>query len=442
MHHILHKPQHLARYFSVGLTALFLAACSTTGVPQVDSQPSSDFSRITSLDVAPGMTEAELEALYGGEVILMDAEEGFAVLGFTEKEGMLTTLSTDQNQDTFSSPELGAQGVRAWAGGVRAWAGGVRTWAGGVRAWAGGVRAWAGGAPTYTPLDNYPFWEKIGLYKAHTELAPRLGEGVVVAVIDTGVDLKHPVFAGRLVNGWDFIGNDALPQEEGVGISYGHGTAVAGVVLQVAPLAKIMPLRILNSDGSGDTDDLVLAIDWAIRHGADVINVSLGSSQGSRSVERVLEKAKNNRVAVVTSAGNSGDRNVTFPANSAVTGSSFSDTLISVGSVNAKDEKSSFSTYQKEKVEMAAPGESIFTAYPDARVTYSSGTSFAAPMVSGALALALGEPSLDKKVEELPKLVTEKVMDKLYDVGANHNYKDGLGKGRLDLVVFLNDVLK
>ena len=388
------------------------------------------------------MTEAELEALYGGEVILMDAEEGFAVLGFTDKEGMVTTLATDQNQDTFSSPELGAQGMRAWAGGMRAWAGGMRAWAGGMRAWAGGMRAWAGGTLTYTPLDNYPFWEQIGLYKAHTELAPHLGEGVIVAVIDTGVDLKHPVFTDRLVNGWDFIGNDALPQEEGVGQSYGHGTAVAGVVLQVAPLAKIMPLRILNSDGSGDTDDLVLAIDWAIEHGASIINVSLGSSEDSKPVEQVLNKARAKKVVVVTSAGNSGDKNVTFPASSAVNGGKFSDILISVGSVNAKDEKSSFSSYQKDQVETAAPGESIFTAYPDAQVTYASGTSFAAPMVSGALALALGEPNLDKKGEELPKIVTEKVMDRLYKIEANRDYKDGLGKGRLDLERFLTDALK
>ena len=440
MHYVLYKHRRFVRYFLLGMTALLLAACSMTQAPQAESQ--SEFSQITSIDIQPGTTQAELAATYGASVILMDAEEGFAVLGFSAKEGTLTTLSTDRNQDTFSSPELDAQGAKAWAGGAKAWAGGAKAWAGGAKAWAGGAKAWAGGVPTYTPLDNYRFWEQIGLYEAHTNLAPHLGEGVTVAVIDTGVDLKHPIFADRLVDGWDFIDNDDLPQEEGLGVNYGHGTAVAGIVLQVAPLAKIMPLRILDSDGAGDTDDLVLAINWALENGADVINVSLGSSENSKPVERILQKAKNREVAIVTSAGNSGDKNVTFPANSAVKGGKFSDTLISVGSVNDKDEKSSFSAYEKDKVEMAAPGESIFTAYPDGRVTYSNGTSFAAPMVSGALALALGEPNLDKKTKDLPKIVTEKVMDKLYKVEANRDYKDALGKGRLDLEKFLKDVLK
>ena len=424
------------------MAALFLTACNTVQAPQVN-QPANDFTYITSVDLEPGVTQSELEAIYGGEVVLFDAEEGFAVLGFTQEEGALTTLSTSRNQDTFNSPELGAQGARAWAGGARAWAGGARAWAGGARAWAGGARAWAGGEQTGTPLDNYQAWEQIGLYEAHTELAPNLGEGVTVAVIDTGIDLQHPAFEGRLVDGWDFVDNDALPQEEGAGVNYGHGTAVAGVVLQVAPLAKIMPLRILDADGSGDTDDLVLALDWAIEQGANVINVSLGSAEDSKPVERMLQKAKSHKVAVVASAGNSGDENVTFPANKAVKGGKFKKVLVSVGSVNADDEKSSFSTYAKDKVETAAPGEHVFTAYPDEHVIYWSGTSFAAPMVSGALALALGEPTLDKKVDELPELVAKKVMDDLYDIGANKGeVKDKLGKGRLDLREFLDDVLK
>ena len=156
-----------------------------------------------------------------------------------------------------------------------------------------------------------------------------------------------------------------------------------------------------------------------------------------------MEKAKTKGVAIVASSGNSGDRNVTFPASGALKDSKYKDALVSVGSVDADDEKSSFSTYQKDMVEMVAPGEFIFSAYPDNRVIYWSGTSFAAPMVSGALALALGEPNLDKAAKDLPKLVAEKVMDKLYKVGTNGAlYKDGLGRGRLDLKKFLNEVLK
>ena len=428
MHYVLYKHRRFVRYFLLSMTALLLAACSMTQTPQVESQ--SDFSHITTIDLEPGMTQAELEARYGGDTVLFDADEGFAVLGFRSADTDLSTLSlnTSSNQDTFGTPQLSALGASAWAGGASAWA--------------GGASAWAGGVQTGTPVDNYEAWEQIGLYEAHTKLAPRLGKDVIVAVIDTGIDLQHPVFTDRLVSGWDFVDNDALPQEEGTGANYGHGTAVAGVVLQVAPKAKIMPLRILDSDGMGDTDDLVLAIDRAINRGAKVINVSLGSSESSRAVKRMLNKARNRGVAIVSSAGNSGNKSVLFPAREAVNGSEYSQGLISVGSVNARDEKSDFSVYGKERVETVAPGELIFTAYPDERVIYWSGTSFAAPMVSGALALALGEPSLDKEVRELPELVTEKVMDKLYDVRANNgDVKDGLGKGRLDLREFLGDVL-
>ncbi|CAN5880858.1 hypothetical protein BH24DEI2_BH24DEI2_24950 [soil metagenome] len=359
-------------------------------------------------------------------------------------------LSLEQNQDAFALPELsselGAAGARAWAGGARAWAGGARAWAGGARAWAGGAATWDGSVPTepsFTPLNNARAGQQIGLFEAHTKLAPHLGDGVVVAVIDTGLDLAHPLFTDRLVPGWDFLDNDARPQDEGPGDNYGHGTAVAGVLLQVAPQAKIMPLRVLNADGQGDTDDLVLAINWAIEHGANLINLSLGATETSSAVGKVLAKAKNKGVAVIASSGNSGDRNVTFPAREAVKNGAYKDTLVSVGSVNAADEKSSFSTYQKDMVEIVAPGELIFTAYPNDRVIYWSGTSFAAPMVSGALALALGEPNLDKAPKDLPKLVVEKVMDDLYKVGTNGKlYKDGLCKGRLDLEKVLSDVLK
>ncbi len=445
LNHTGHQTKHRWLLFWL-LTLLVgaLSSCSLSSAPELNTNQ--DFASLTTVTVGSDTTPAELEALYGGSVVLFDAEAGFAVLGFADGMAGLTTLSLEQNQNAFALPELSAAGVRAWAGGVRAWAGGVRAWAGGVRAWAGGATAWDGSVPTqltFTPLDNARAWQQIGLLEAHTKLAPHLGNGVVVAVIDTGLDLAHPVFTDRLVPGWDFVDGDARPQDEGFGDGYGHGTAVAGIILQVAPLAKIMPLRVLGADGQGDTDNLALAINWAVDRGAKVVNVSLGAAETSAAVEKVLEKAKNKGVAVVASSGNSGDRSVTFPARGALKDTPYKDALVSVGSVNAVDEKSAFSTYQKDMVETVAPGEIVFTAYPNGQVAYVSGTSFAAPMVSGALALALGQPNLDKAPKDLPKLVGEKVMDKLYDVGMNEAlYKDGMGKGRLDLRQFLGDVLK
>ena len=453
MNYVVYKPQRFIRWFLLAVALLLLSACRTTQ-PPAQATNADTFDRIASVTVEPGLTKAEVAARYGGDVILFDDEEGFAVLGFNDSAAeptllSLSTLSFEDNVDTFLSPEVTSQGARAWAGGARAWAGGRSTWAGGARAWAGGRSTWAGGRSTWaggagegTPMDNYEAWEQIGLYEAHTTYAPLLGQDVVVAVIDSGLDLNHPVFEDRLVDGWDFLDNDAIPQDEGEGANYGHGTAVAGVILQVAPQAKIMPLRILDATGAGDTDDLVLAIDWAIEHGADIINMSLGSTEGSEAVEFVMKKAKDADIAMVASAGNTGDENVTFPAWGALTEGDYKDALVSVGSVNDVDEKSDFSTYHEDKLETVAPGEAIFTAYPDEQVIYWSGTSFAAPMVSGALALAMAEPTLDKPVKDLAKKVADKVSDDLYDIPYNKdNFDDALGKGRLDLIAFLDDVL-
>ncbi|MBV9959755.1 MAG: S8 family serine peptidase, partial [Acidobacteria bacterium] len=105
---------------------------------------------------------------------------------------------------------------------------------------------------------------------------------IVVAVLDTGIDLNHPAFAGRLVapsDMYDFVGNDPDPSEEGsaeIG-PYGHGTHVAGLIAMVAPDAKIMPLRVLGADGKGDFFRLAEAIKFALAHGANVINLSLST---------------------------------------------------------------------------------------------------------------------------------------------------------------------
>ena len=117
-------------------------------------------------------------------------------------------------------------------------------------------------------------------------LAPNLGEGVKVAVIDTGIDLDHPGFAGRLAPAgeWrDYVDGDDFPMDEPGGAGFGHGTAVAGIIVQVAPNATILPIRVLAPDGRGDVDDVVTAIDHAITVGAQVINLSLGHERGCAS---------------------------------------------------------------------------------------------------------------------------------------------------------------
>ncbi|MCA9836176.1 MAG: S8 family serine peptidase [Trueperaceae bacterium] len=358
-----------------------LSACSTSELPTQANEPSP--SHLTTVQISAADTRADVEARYGGSVLVFRPEAGFAILGLDQEEGELSTLATETSEDAFSSPEVSASGYSAWAGGFSAWAGG---WS----AWAGGWSAWAGGSGTSGPNENNNAWQQIKLKEAHA-VSRNFGDGVKVAVIDTGFDLDHPVLANHLAprSEWkDFIDNDDYPAEPNSGRGHGHGTAVAGIVLQVAPKATILPIRVLESDGTGDLDDVIAAIDYAISQGARVINLSLGTNQWSNSLYHMLYLAKQSKVYVVASAGNSG-QGLTYPGNM----SWYADThpyVASVGSVDANGVVSDFSSYQGHLYALA-PGEAIASAFPGKQRGAFRGTSFAAPMVSGALALAIGE---------------------------------------------------
>lgn len=344
----------------------------------------------------------------------------------------LRPMVVEQNKDQFSA---GGE-VTATMGGSRAlWAGGS------LLAWTGGSRAlWAGG--TYAPVpQNNDLWTTVHLQQAQT-LAPNLGAGVTVAVIDTGLDLVHPAFAGALSDPstWkDYVGGDTVPQDEGtLGTGgFGHGTNVAGIVLQIAPKAKIMPIRVLGSDGSGDVVNIANAITWAVSKGANVINLSLGASKDSKVIADAISAAAAKNVLVVSSAGNENLNKITYPAANSrkISG------LLSVGSVNPQDVKSSFSNYSKD-LELVAPGENVYAPAPGNLMAAWSGTSMAAPMASGALALALGQ-TLKVPVSSLSTTLMSSAVN-VYTNPLNSAYtKDAqLGSGRLDLSAFLTQSIK
>jgi thermitase len=281
--------------------------------------------------------------------------------------------------------------------------GSVRAWSGGYRAWSGGYRAWSGGTGSVDSsgavlVENTAIWNKLSLIVAHQVLAKKLGEDVVVAVIDTGIDHRHPIFANRLAprNTWyDFVSRDTNPQEVS-GAAYGHGTVVASIVLQVAPEAKVMPLRVLNGNGAGKVADVAAAIDWAAQRGAKVIQLSLGTESPSPEIEQAVDRAATRGIYVVASAGNS-NANPTYPAYTAMLATPTGDMGVGVGSVTINDVKSSFSNFAPENgpiedgLEMVSFGEDVYAAIPGSRIAAWDGTSMAAPMVAGALALAIAE---------------------------------------------------
>lgn len=369
----------LCKFGLILLLASFLAACGTTS-PIVSDD---DYEYVATVDIGADTTAEQIEAEYGGTVVMHEAEEGFAVLGFNQQEGALTTLTKSKNKQAYNATVLGNN----------AWASGHSAWAGGHSAWAGGFDAWAGGVSTRGNIsENKTAWNLIGLKNAH-QRADDLGEDIVVAVIDTGVDVNHTALKNNLVNKslWkDFVNNDSNPSESG-GKYYGHGTAVAGIILQIAPKAKIMPIRVLNGKGQGNLIDVAKGVKWALDNGADVINLSIGSRGSDKLLERYAELAKDKNVSLVVSAGNDGKKDqMTYPANRSTGASKMNTAVVSVGSVSGKGKRSSFSNYGRD-LELVAPGQNIVSAYPGNKKASFSGTSFAAPVVTGSIALGLSE---------------------------------------------------
>ncbi len=224
------------------------------------------------------------------------------------------------------------------------------------------------------------------------------GESVIVAVLDTGVDAAHPDLADSILpNGVNMleatfdvndVGNNLDDDGDGrTDEMVGHGTHIAGTVLQVAPGAMILPVVVLNSDGVGDAFTLAAGIVYAAEQGANVINLSLGSTFDSQTVRGAIDFAVSQGVVVVAAVGN-GDRETPaeFPAAD--------KDVISVAATTDAADKAAYSNFH-QTVEISAPGDNVASAYPDGLYTTASGTSMAVPIVAGSIALALEQqPSM------------------------------------------------
>ncbi|MBD0353673.1 MAG: S8 family serine peptidase [Rubrobacteraceae bacterium] len=229
------------------------------------------------------------------------------------------------------------------------------------------------------------------------------GKGSTVAVLDTGAQLKHPALQDNFKRdkgflGYDFVGDDTNPSEPRIeGGVVGHGTHVAGIVARVAPEAKIMPLRVLNAKGVGDVFTIAKAVSYAQRHGAHAINLSLGSSNRSETLQEIIGKAIDKGVVVVAAAGNSNNEKPHYPAagNRGVNleeplSRPSTAGLLAVTSLDSsidRDGKRSWFANFGTWVTIAAPGQKIRSAFPPDQYANWSGTSMATPFVSGQAAL-------------------------------------------------------
>ena len=230
---------------------------------------------------------------------------------------------------------------------------------------------------------------------------------IIVAVLDTGIDLRNPDLTSRLwvnptagtdgfvgdVNGWNFVNNTPNIQDNN-----GHGSHVTGIlaaqgnngygIAGVDWNARIMPLKVLAADGSGTTDAAVSAIYFAVNHGARVINASWGGSQYSQAMLNAISYADSKGVVFVTAAGNNGLDNDTSPANYPAN-YQLPNELV-VAAVDSSGNLASFSDYGAHTVDLGAPGVDIFSTVPGGYATYS-GTSMSTPFVAGVVSLVAGE---------------------------------------------------
>ena len=235
------------------------------------------------------------------------------------------------------------------------------------------------------------------------------GEGVIVALLDTGVDTAHPDLAANIIGGWNFVDdNDNITDLDG------HGTMVCGVVAAVAnngigvagvaPNVTIMPLKVLSESG-GTLFDVSLAITYAANHGANVIGMSLGgnSSRIPMALESAINYAYQKGCVLVAAAGNDGSNELFYPAAY--------DNVIAVSAIDENNTKASFSNYG-DYIDFCAPGVNILTTWTNGTYAYGSGTSFAAPFVTGVVALMLSKyPSL------APENVTATLRAEAEDLG-------------------------
>ncbi len=288
----------------------------------------------------------------------------------------------------------------------------------------------------YTPVDPYLFQQTYLSTinaKGSWSFSSKENKQVVVAVLDSGIDLSHPDLKNNIwinskeipddgldndgnsyiddINGWDFVDSDNTPTPvllEGYDYTaINHGTVIAGIIgasandegiVGINPQVRLMDLRILDAKGMGNTLVLSQAIDYAAENGADIINLSLVGKSIDESLKKSITNAYNKGVMIVAASGNESKNGVDLDIEPAYPVCDFDNInrVIGVAAVDSQNKLSVFSNYGEKCIDISAPGINIYsTVYHDLEdVNFSNyyrggwaGTSVAAPMVSGALSL-------------------------------------------------------
>ncbi|AFY32043.1 S8 family serine peptidase [Calothrix sp. PCC 7507] len=268
------------------------------------------------------------------------------------------------------------------------------------------------------------------------------GQGVVVAVVDTGVDYNHADLKNNIwtntkeiadngidddgdgyiddVRGWNFVNNTNEVMDDN-----SHGTHVSGTiagenndfgVTGVAYGAKIMPVKVLDDSGSGSYSAIANGIYYAVNHGANVINLSLGGDFPNSTLESAIDYASKKGVVVVMAAGNNGYPLVSYPAAYA------NKSGIAVGAVDQNNKMADFSNQPgfSQLAYVTAPGVNVYSTVPGDQYAYYSGTSMATPHVAGVVALMLSaNPNLS--AEQVRQIITSTAANSSQSLSTSSN---------------------
>ena len=241
------------------------------------------------------------------------------------------------------------------------------------------------------------------------------GDPIKVAIVDTGIDVKHPDLVGNLKGGVSTVAYTRKYNDDN-----GHGTHVAGIaaaidntigVIGVGPKIDLYAVKVLDGRGSGYLSDVIEGLDWAVANGMQVVNMSLGTGSNIQSFHDAVIAAKNAGVVVIAAAGNSGG-SVIYPA-------AYSEAI----AVSATDQNNVIASWSSRgpEIDLAAPGVSIYSTYKGTGYATLSGTSMAAPHVAGSAALVLNTPvggyDINQNEKWDPDEVQKKLQDRAVDLG-------------------------
>jgi len=237
-------------------------------------------------------------------------------------------------------------------------------------------------------------WEKIRAYDAWDVTKGRTD--TIIAIIDTGADLDHPDLSSKLMDGVDYFNDDLVPEDEN-----GHGTHVAGLAAAMygndvggvgaCPNCQLLPLQASNATGTFSLVSIIHALDYAVQQDADVINMSFGGAQYSKILEDAVDYAWNNGAFLTCAAANDASSTQVYPAAL--------KNCMAVAASTRADQRRGTSSFG-DWIEVAAPGEEIFSTYLNGGYATANGTSFAAPHVAGLAGLLASQGLTNAQIHD------------------------------------------